>query len=116
MYKQRVKIYDSQQIHTAIAAKDKAQFFQKLVSQNADQLTTGTNTPYAKTFYHTNMENLGTQQGEELELEGIKIWMDEVDSLLVEQALILSEPLFQLYGPSEMKLFEAPVQEIVKFK
>lgn len=108
-------IYDSVQVHTAVAANTQLSFFTSALNQQANQTTTSTNTPYSKTDYHTNNKLSQTERNQKLLVRGFDIWMDETDSLLVTQALIETKPLFQFYVGDD-KVFQMPLSKMINLK
>lgn len=109
-------IYDSVQIHTAIAAGSKASFFTTPKNQQANQLTTGTDTPYKKTDIHTNSKSNQTEKGQTLFVKGFELSVDEADIQLVSDLFINSKGFFTFYKGSDEKVFQAPLHQIVKFQ
>lgn len=90
-------IYDSVQIHTAFAAKDELNFFNIPVGSQANQITTGTNTPYNKTSYHTNSKVNTTESNQKLVVKGFELWLDEVDAQLVTDVFLSSKSYFEFF-------------------
>jgi len=108
-------IFDSVQIHTALAAGAEASFFTTALNQQANQLTTATDTPYKKTDYHTNIKNNQTEKGQELFVKGFEIYSDEVDINLLAQLFFDSKAYFQFYKGDD-KLFQENLAKMVKLK
>jgi len=104
-------IYDSNQIHTAWAANAELNYFITPKGQQANQITTGTNTPYSKSDYHTNSKLNQTERGQKLIIRGFDLWLDETDENLVEQVIYGGKGLFTFYKGDDI-IFQIPLQKL----
>jgi len=107
--------YDSVQIHTGITAGTEASFFTTALNQQANQITTGTDTPYRKTDYHTNIKLNQTEKGQELLIKGIKIYLDIPDIVINKQIFYDSNACLYIYKQDE-KLLQTNLIELSNFK
>lgn len=115
MIKRTQPIYDSVQVHTGLAANTELSFFTAALNQQANQQTTGSDTPYRKSEYHTNNKLAQTERGQSLLIRGFDIWCDEYDSFLLAQMFLDSKSYFQFYVGDD-KVFQYPLEKMVCLK